>query len=248
MMRADIKLIHGDCMEAMKEIPDNSIDLILTSPPYNKNGFRGRKDTSKGKGRWSGADIKYNSYDDNMKEEEYKSWQISILNEGYRIIRPTGSFLYNHKIRRFNSSGSHPFEWIQNSRLTFYQQIIWDRCGSCDHNVNYLDPTTEIIFWLTKKKPMCNKTNKKFSTEIWRFPPDNNTEHPAPFPLKLAHIAINMTTPLYGKVFDPFVGSGTSAIACWDTKRHFIGSEIDKDYYNAAKLRLERHQAQGQLF
>ena len=242
-----INLHNTDCMTFMKDKPDNSIDCIVTSPPYNKNGYRGRRDNSKVKGRWSGADIKYNSYDDNMEESEYKKWQIEILNECYRTLKDTGSMFYNHKVRRANSEASHPYEWVSKSNFKFYQQIVWDRCGSCDHNINYLDPTTELIFWLVKNKPICNKNNK-FATEIWRFPPDIGNKHPAPFPVILAELCIEMATKKDMLVCDLFLGSGTVAVASHNLGRKFIGCELDKDYFDAAQKRFNNHKKQGLLF
>lgn len=122
------KIICANCLDIMQGIPDNSIDLVLTSPPYNKNGFRGGK-IEQTKGCWIGSKIEYDNYEDNMPEEDYKNWQISILDECYRIIKSTGSIFYNHKIRRSNHKASHPFEWVMKSKCNFYQQITWDRCG-----------------------------------------------------------------------------------------------------------------------
>jgi len=230
------KIICGDCLEVMKEIPDNSVDCVITSPPYNKTGFRGRRDKSKGKGRWRGSDIRYGNYLDDKNENEYKVWQVKILDECYRIIKDSGSIFYNHKIRRANGIASHPFEWIQKCKAIFYQQIIWDRGGSPDHNVNYLMPTTELIFWLTKNKPKVFK--KKEIGEVWRLNPDKNNLHPAPFPINLCGRIISLTTNPNDLILDPFLGSGTTAVAAKHLKRNFIGIEINPDYCKIAHKRL----------
>jgi len=227
----------GDCIELMKEMEDSSVDLVLYSPPYNKTGFRGHRDNSKGRGRWSGADIAYGEYKDDMEEDEYKTWQIRILDEAFRLLKPSGSILYNHKVRRADCKASHPFEWIIKSKAIFYQQIIWDRGGTPDHNINYLDPTTELIFWLVKDKPKCNK-DKYWSTEIWRIHPESETLHPAPFPLILASCAIRLTTELGDTVLDPFLGSGTTLRACRDTGRNGIGFEINPKYLPLIEKRI----------
>lgn len=242
-MPSEIKIYNMDCMEFLKRQEDNSIDLFVTSPPYNKNGFRGRKDQSRGKGRWSGADISYNTYDDWLDEKEYHKWQIDVLNEAYKKLKPTGSFFYNHKIRRHNHKASHPYEWILQTDFIFYQQIIWDRCGSCDHNVGYLDPITELIFWLTKDKPKVNKQNK-YATEIWRFPPDIGNKHPAPFPEKLTDNIILLGSDENDIVCDIYLGSGTTAVSSYKLNRNFIGCEIDKEYFESAQKRIENHKKQ----
>jgi len=238
-----IKIINNDCLSELKEIYDDSIDLVLTSPPYNKNGLRGRKDKSRGKGRWQGSDIFYGMYEDNMDEEDYKKWQIDILDECYRIMKPTGSIFYNHKVRRANKKASHPFEWISKSKPIFYQQIIWNRVGGPDHNVNYLDPTTELIFWLIKESPKFYK-NKKYNSEIWDIIPEKNTKHPAPFPLLLCKVIILMTTDENDIVLDPFVGSGTVAIACKQLNRRCVGIELNKQYCDMTMNRLKEQMKQ----
>jgi site-specific DNA-methyltransferase (adenine-specific) len=237
-----IDLRLGDCLEIMKDMPDKSVDLVLTSPPYNKNGLRGKRDTSKGKGRWSGADITYGDYMDDRDEQEYKEWQISLLNECYRVIKDTGSILYNHKVRRANGGASHPMEWISKCKAKFYQQIIWNRGSGPDHNIGYLDPITELVFWLVKETPKCHK-DRYWSTEIWNIPPipmANN--HPAPFPEKLCSVAILLTTDKDDTILDPYAGSGTVGVACKELGRNFIGIEIDEKYFEIAKKRIANTQ------
>ena len=233
-------IIQGDSLEVLKTLPDESTDCCITSPPYNKTGFRGHRDNSVGKGRWSGADIAYGDFKDDMDEQEYQAWQVDILNELYRIIKPNGSIFYNHKVRRNEGKASHPMEWILKSKLNFYQQIIWNRGSGPDHNVNYLDPTTELIFWLTKGTPKVFKTQNRYATEIWSITPDFNNQHPAPFPIVLPEIAILLTTEKDDLVLDPFNGSGTTCIAAQKLGRKYIGIELNPDYIKIAENRLKQ--------
>jgi len=222
-------------------MPDESINLIVTSPPYNKTGFRGYRDCSRGKGRWRGADIKYGDFLDDKDETMYQGEQVKFLDRCFELIKDDGSIFYNHKIRRAGGKASHPFEWINKSKAIFYQQIIWDRGTGVDHNVNYLTPTTELIFWLVKEKPKVFKHRE--NGEIWRIMSDHNNKHPAPFPITLVNKIILLTTDKLDVVFDPFLGSGTTVEACKLLKRNFIGIEINPDYCKIAEERL----AQGVL-
>jgi len=244
------KIQNQDCLEFLKEVPDNSVDLVITSPPYNKNGLRGysivnTKNKTKWK-RWSGSDINYGEYKDDKSEVEYQEWQIALLNEFHRVIKDTGSILYNHKVRRAQNKASHPLEWILKAKPNFYQQIIWNRLSACDHNVNYLDPITESLFWLVKGKPICNKI-KPFMTEIINIPPENNTKHPAPFPRKLVSFGIILTTNKDGIVLDPFMGSGTTAVASEMEGRKWLGCELSKEYCKMATERIEQGRLQYNL-
>lgn len=223
------KVYNLDCLEGLKLIEDDSVDLIVTSPPYNKKGIRMGKNTS-GK-RWSscGGNINYSTYDDNMDEDEYRKWQINILNECYRVLKPNGSMFYNHKVRRYNNKGWYP-DFVFESSFKFYQQIIWNRKSFVDANIKYLNPNTELIFWLTKDKPTVYKNNAIFKGEIWDIPPKPNKFHPAPFPSELPNNCILLTTKENDIVLDIFAGVGTTLNCARKLKRQYIGFEISSEY------------------
>ena len=240
----EINKIHIiDCLIGLKQLPSDSVDLIVTSPPYNKNGFRnGKKDPGRSSSkykRWDGAKIDYDLHDDNMPEKEYRDWQIKILDECFRILKPTGSLFYNHKVRRFESRADHPILWLSKSKIHFYQQIIWDRGGAPDQNINYCTPSTELILWFVKDKPKTFKTKYNYFTEVWKFNPANS-KHPAPFPKVLVRNCLKLTTEEGDLILDPFMGSGTTAIVAKENNRQFIGFEISEEYVNMAKKRLSQ--------
>ena len=222
-----------DCLEGMKLLEDNSIDLIVTSPPYNKKGLRKGKNT--GGKRWSncGGNINYSVYDDNIPEDKYREWQIKILNECYRILKPSGSMFYNHKVRRYNNQGYYP-DFIFSSNLKFYQQIIWNRKSFADGNIGYLNPTTELIFWMTKDKPSVYKKQASIKGEIWEITPRPNKLHPAPFPEDIPENCILLTTKEGDIVLDIFSGSGTTLLSANKLHRNYIGFEIDEGYCNVS--------------
>lgn len=99
-------LYCGDCLEKLKLIEDNSIDCIVTSPPYNKGCKAG--DAKKYKNKIWNPSISYDVYSDDMPEEEYEKWQIEVMNELWRTLKLSGSVFYNHKIRRW---GVHIKYW-----------------------------------------------------------------------------------------------------------------------------------------
>lgn len=234
-----ITLTQGDCLVELKKIQDNSVDLVLTSPPYNKNGFRGHKDTSKGRGRWNGSDISYGEYQDDMDEQKYQDWQVATLDECYRVIKENGSIFYNHKIRRAGGAASHPMEWILRSKAKFYQQIIWNRKSGPDHNLGYLDPITELVFWLVKGTPKCHK-HKDWATEVWNIPATPTADnHPAPFPKKLCTAVLLTVTDEGDTVLDCFCGSGTAGVVSKELGRSFIGFELSQTYFDMAKKRID---------
>ena len=233
------KLILGDSLEEMSKIEDNTISCIVTSPPYNKKGLSGK--VKPGNQVWKKFNIDYNSYGDDLKESDYKDWMVSVLDEMYRIIKPDGSIFFNHKPRRHNNKVFLPTDFISNSKLDIYQVIIWNRLSSPNIRKDVLVPCTEHIYWLTKSKPKVFKENvdKNYKSEVWVINPDKNTEHPAPFPRKLAENCILLTTEENDIVLDPFLGSGTTSLVAKNLNRDYIGIEIDEKYFNIAKERIE---------
>jgi site-specific DNA-methyltransferase (adenine-specific) len=234
------KLILGDCLMAMKEIESNTIDVIVTSPPYNKKGLSGGK-VKPGNQVWKKFNIDYSTYDDDLTEEEYSLWMVEILNEMMRIIKPDGSIFFNHKPRRHKNKVYLPTDFISKSDLSLYQLIIWNRLSSPNIRKDVLLPCTEHIYWLVKSKPKTYKENidSKYQSEVWTINPDKGSKHPAPFPEKLVENCILLTSLENDLVLDPFLGSGTTAVVSKKLKRGFIGMELDSNYLEITKSRLE---------
>jgi modification methylase len=234
-----LKLILGDSLDELKKIDDESISCIVTSPPYNKKGLIGK--VKPGNQVWKKFNIDYNSYGDDLKEDDYKNWMVQILDEMYRVLKKDGSIFFNHKPRRHNNKVYLPTDFISKSKLDLYQLIIWNRLSSPNIRKDVLLPCTEHIYWLTKSKPKVFKNNvdKQFHSEVWIINPDKNTQHPAPFPQKLVENCILLSTDENAVVLDPFFGSGTSGIVASRLNRNFIGIEIDEKYMGLSKSLLE---------
>ena len=236
----DIKntIIQGDCVKELRTIPDNSIDCIITSPPYNK-GYFGKRTASK-HDVWKQRNIDYGSFKDNIEWEVYKKQQTELLTELVRIVTPTGSIFYNHKGQPHKHRLYFP-DWIFHFNLR--QIIIWDRGSTLSlYPIRWL-PTTEYIFWITKTniQPKFKRVGE-FKSEVWRIPPRPMKEHPAPFPEKLVYECMINTTDANDIVLDPYMGSGTTAVVAKKLGRHYIGIELNPDYIKLAKARLKQIQ------
>lgn len=242
-------LILSDCLDAMKEIPSDSIDLVVTSPPYNKTGFRGGRRMNRMGDAWNKADIHYENFDDDMPEEDYQEWQIKVLNEMHRILKDGGSVAYNHKVRTNNYMASFPIEWLIKTNLKIRQEIVWDRGSTPElDNIRFL-PTTERVYWLFKgaKPKYFNKEMSKHK-EVWRINADSGNDHPAPFPKVLSDRLVVAFSQEGETVLDCFMGSGTVGISCADHKRNFIGIELNERFMNMAKKRISAMANQIKLF
>ena len=209
------KIYCIDVLEGLKKLDDASIDLIITSPPYNKIGLSG---IQKGK-KWNKT-IDYNDdpNNDNMNEQDYQDWQIEVLNECFRVLKKDGSMFYNHKNRIHNGEIISPYKWLFKTPFKIRQNV--NRC-------RYI-PTTELIFWLTKsERPRFDRSrDTTFKNEVWQFRFEKGTEHPAPFPILLPDNIIPCVAQ--GEriiVLDPFIGSGTVAVSAKNNGCDFIGFE-----------------------
>ena len=233
------QIINQDCREWMQQQPDDTIDTIIFSPPYNKKGLRGGVKTCEN--IWRGSNINYATYDDNMPEAEYQQWQIAIVNECYRLIKPTGSIFYQHKIRNWARKGSHPMEWLSKTQAQFYQEIVWHRKNTMAMDERYLFNTTERIYWFCKNKPNVYKQQvaDEYRSDVWVITPQRQQGHPAPFPEQLVENCILLTTQPGEQVYDPFAGSGTTLAVSERLNRTSIGTEIDPTYCQLTQDRLD---------
>lgn len=230
------KIVVIDTILGLKSLEDNSIDCIITSPPYNKCG----KERSKG-ANWNDK-IDYDSYDDNMPEEEYQKWQINFLNECFRVLKPTGSMFYNHKRRRRNNEIITPDEWLFKTEFKMNQLIIWDRKSSPNVSNYYLTPVTEYFYWLVKSddfKCFLENVPEQYRSNIWTMTPERNVEHPAPFNILLPELCLKLTTEEGDVVLDPFMGSGSTGVAAKRNKRKYYGFDISQNYANISNRKID---------
>lgn len=246
------KIYCIDALEGLKQLEDNSIDLIIFSPPYNKLGLRSnaRQVTDKNiksasvQRNWIQSIVYGGDFNvDNMKEEEYEQWQIDILNECYRVLKEDGSVFYNHKNRLHQGEVYSPYKWLYKTKLMVRQEIVWDR-GSTPivAPIRWL-PTTERIYWLTKttKTKFYRNINSYIKTEVWKIDIERKNPHPAPYPIRLIDTILEgfPNEPL--TVLDPFMGSGTTALAAIKKGYNYIGFEKFQEYVNMAEDRIKNY-------
>jgi len=253
----EIKLMFGDCLERMKEIPDNSIDLVVTSPPY-----------------------------DNLRDYNKSSeWNFevfkSIANEMKRTVRQNGIVVWivNDSTIKGSESGSSFKQALYFKEIGFniHDTMIWQKISPFQHKNRYIQ-CFEYMFVFSKgfrreanlikdrknkwagtqihgterqkngqtknlSKIQKSKKVKEFGARynIWDIPPDKNnkTGHPAVFPIQIAQDHIETWTNPGQTVMDPFMGSGTTGLACKNLNRDFIGIEKDREYFRIAKQRIK---------
>lgn len=232
-IEGDTTLYNGDCLEVMRGMEAGSIDIAFTSPPYNlRNSSGGGMKT--GGGIWESMKLKngYASYSDDMPYPEYVEWQKQCLREMWRLLSDDGAIFYQHKARVQNGVLQHPLDL--NPGLPLRQVVIWDRSSGMNFNRSFYTPSHELIMIYAKPKFRLKKAAA--ATDVWRVGPERNNDHPAPFPVQLVRRALE--TVEHKRVFDPFMGSGTTGVAALQLGKSFTGIELDRGYYDGAKRRL----------
>ena len=237
----DATLYHADCLEVLPTLSE--VDLVVTSPPYNLGGSRGgTNDKSPSKGMLMG----YSEHDDDMPHEQYVAWQQDVLRACWGALSDTGAIFYNHKVRQKAGLALLPTEL--NPGLPLRQIVTWDRSIGMNWAFTHFVPACEWILILCK--PAFRLLDKTVSswTDVWRFPPEHHSKvgHPCPFPVELPRRCIGSTSAAL--VVDPFMGSGTTGMACAELGRSFVGIEKDRKYFDIACERIAAAYAQGRLF
>ena len=227
------KLYHGDCLDVMKDIPDESLDLFISSPPFNL-----------GNSHHTGTK-KHSPYEDNLTEDSYQKWQSVVIDTMYNICKNDGSLFYQHKNRIKNGLQITPYEWLLSSKWITKQELIWFNRSQNFDKIRFY-PMTERVYWLSKS------TKTQFKNHInhhdfftWR-PEGTKKDHTRAYPIALVADILNCF-PSNVTVIDPFMGSGTTAIACERLNRRWIGIEISQDYCDIAVDRIKKETAQFKL-
>jgi len=243
-------IIKGNFMDVAKSLPSQSVDLIITSPPYNQKLSSMSAPTGHHKGDTWFASLAH-AYADDMPEEDYQDWQVECLKQMLRVVKRDGLVCYNHKLRFRKGIAIHPLSWIWRSGALLKQEIIWDRRGSLVQNARMWAPSDERIFILRRpdsKQWTWNSNEWAKGTSVWVMPPSGSkdTDHPCAFPLSLPMRLISCLSNPGELVLDPFAGSGTTLIAASRLSRRYLGIDKDDRYVKMARRRLEDDKV-GQL-
>ena len=226
-MTTKIKLMQGDCLERTKEIPDDSVDLILTDPPYNiarDNNFHTM-------GR---AGIDFGEWDKGFD-------QFSWMNDIPRLLAKNGSVIIFNDWKNVGEIAKYG----EQLGLTIKDMIRWEKSNPMPRNKDRRYITDyEVAVWLTmpKAKWVFNRQSDTYDRPLVKgslTPKSEKVGHTTQKPVYLMKKLLETHSNIGDVVLDPFMGSGTTGTACANLGRNFIGIELDWDYYNIAKGRIE---------
>ena len=219
-----IQIINDDCLNALKNMPDNSVDYVITSPPYNIGRSRITK---------SGQKAKYEHFTD--KNPNYLEWSIKVIDELLRVSK--NHVFYNIQANWTNKKDV--YKLIGNYADKLIQNFIWTKEHSSPASANYaISNSVEYILGLSNQNRI--KGNKIYSKNhihtIKR--PERIKGHNAVMNKEIADYFINNFTQENETILDPFLGSGTTGISCIENNRKFIGIELSSEYCETAEKRI----------
>ncbi len=239
------KIICEDSSKALKQFPDNSIDLIFTSPPYNFG-------------------LEYSDNADDKKWEEYFNQLFSIFDECIRILKDGGRFIVNIQPLFSDYIPSHHIisNYFLNKKMIWKGEIIWEKNNyNCKYTAwgswkspssPYLKYTWEFVEIFAKnslkkdgRKEDADITADEFKKWVvakWAIAPERKMRefgHPAMFPEELAQRIIKLFSFKNDIVLDPFNGVGTTTFVAKTLSRRFVGIDISKDYCHKAEKRIK---------
>ena len=234
------KIYKESCLETLKRMEDNSVDSVITSPPYNMN-LRIRNGVYCSRQIVKELSTKYANFDDNLPIDEYYELHLSILKE---LLRVSNMVFYNIQI--VTGSKRAIFKIIGELSDYLKDIVIWDKGnGQPAMAERVMNRRTELILIFDKNNAISRQfdvCNFKRGTldDLWLIKRGKkvSSEHGAVFPEELIYTILENFTKEGNTIYDPFMGTGTTAVVSKKLKRNYIGFDVNPDYCKIAEKRI----------
>lgn len=235
-----VQLFCGDCLAKMKDIPDGSVDMVFTSPPYNMN-LRIRNGKHCSRQIVKEISTKYEGFDDNLSMEDYFKFNVSVVSE---LLRVSDLVFFNVQFLTGNKSAL--YKLIGHFHDKIKEFIVWDKINAQPAiGEKILNSRFEVILIFQNTNPESRKFNtaqfeRGTLQNLWQIKRGAKVHksHGATFPEELVELAIKNFSFEGATILDPFMGTGTVGVVCKKTNRNFIGIEILPKYFEIAKERI----------
>ena len=255
-----IKIFNEDCRLTMEEMPIGCVNVIMTSPFYNTNKKQGKSRTLTNTKTNGYSYLRYDSHIDDMNDDEYCDFTENLFLEFDRILNLNGVVLYNLSYGNNNREGMFKAvnRIIENTPFTIADVITWKKSNALPNNCspNKLTRITEFVFVFCRKEEIetfyCNKpvvsirkTGQKSYGNLLNYVEAKNNDGPCPYnkatySSELCEKLLKIYCPENGVVYDPFLGTGTTAVACRRLGFNCIGSEISENQCRFALNRINK--------
>ena len=244
-------LIHGDCLDELRNMEDKSYKISITSPPYNMN-LRVRNGKHCSRQIVKELSTKYNNYPDNLTMDEYLKFNIKVIEQ---LIRVSEIVFYNVQILTGNKSALYKLFGYFSENIK--ELIVWDKVNAEPSISNgVLNSRFELVIVFARNEYAITRQFKDSCFDkgelqnLWQIKRGLKTHssHGAIFPLELVDKIITNFTNKDDIVLDCFMGTGTTCVSANNLGRSSVGIEKDEDYFNAAVERVIKSQQQQKLF
>lgn len=252
-------IYNEDCFATMQRMPLHCCDIVLTSPFYNTNKKQGKSVTI-GTQKAGYSYVRYDSVVDNMTDDEYSAFTQKLFVEFDRILKPSGVVLYNISYGSENRDGMFKaiYHIIENTPFTIADVIVWKKKSAFPNSTspNKLTRITEFVFVFCRKgeellfhanKPVTSirPSGQKAYGNVFNFiEAANNDEncpiHKATYSTELCSKLLSIYAKPHSLIYDPFMGTGTTAVACKNLGHDYIGSDISEAYCRWANDRISK--------
>lgn len=239
------EIFNESCLETLKRMPDESVAVTITSPPYNMN-LRIRNGKYCSRQIVKEISTKYEGFADNLPIDEFYYFHAGVLSE---LLRVSNLVFYNIQI--VTGSKRAFFKMIGDFSNQLKEIIVWDK-GNAQPSMQaqVLNRRTELLLVFENDYPISRQfhtANFERGTldDLWlikreRAAKSDTTKHGATFPQELVRTILNNFSNEGDLIYDPFLGTGTTAVVAKEMNRHYLGSEINKEYFDLSKSRLEK--------
>lgn len=260
-MNLELNTIYNEnCFDTMERMTAGRCNVVLTSPFYNTNKKQCKNNTlDKTSSKTGFPFVRYDTHIDNMTDEEYNEFTVKLFQQFDRVLAENGVVLYNISYGNNNRVGMFKAvnAVIERTNFTIADVITWKKSAAMPNNCskNKLTRITEFIFVFCRCDEIntfhCNKevtsirkTGQKSYSSIFNYIEARNNDGSCPynkatFSSDLCKKLLKIYAPDNGVIYDPFIGTGTTAVACKDMGLFYIGSEISKKQCEWAEERLE---------
>ena len=237
--KASVKIYNDDCLNVMNKLDNDTVDLLLTDPPYNLGQFM--KSRNAGVFRMRENHFVASGWDD-LEYDDWSQQMQAFFNEAFRVVKTKGAMIVFMSLMKLETVIS-----LATEAGFYYKTVgVWHKTNPMPRNMNltFVNSTEAWIYFVKGSASGTFNNDGKmihdhFETSLTPMTEKKHGKHPTQKPVKLLEKFVSILSNSGDMVLDPFMGSGSTAVASLNLGRNFIGSELDEEYFKVSKNRIE---------